>query len=204
MFSYQKMRLIHLRYSNDLTIELAGNDDFSPLLVMPSDDDGDDAMVSTEHKETYSVESFEPSEVDYDNDIDDVCVALESDGTPLGIQRLATKSSPMPVDASQQLSFGDYSTTLVFHFDQPLTSDFSFLLYSQMQPCVLTKSDQDDTDLHVYQHHFPEGYPGIICKHCLGEGGRGKCFWKENNLCRVKFQERILTHLKQCVKTKTV
>ncbi|KAL7535857.1 hypothetical protein ACHAWF_005293 [Thalassiosira exigua] len=60
---------------------------------------------------------------------------------------------------------------LVIPADKNTTTSFSFLLLSQMQPCVFTEADRLGK-----RKGLPAGFAGLACRHCFGGYGSGRFF----------------------------
>jgi hypothetical protein len=63
------------------------------------------------------------------------------------------------------------STPLVMDGDKPYSTDFSYQLMDQMQPCVFTEADRLGK-----RKGLPPGFPGLACRHCFGGYGSGRFF----------------------------
>lgn len=60
---------------------------------------------------------------------------------------------------------------LVIPADKSTATAFSFLLLSQMQPCVFTEADRLGK-----RKGLPTGFAGLACRHCFGGYGSGRFF----------------------------
>lgn len=60
---------------------------------------------------------------------------------------------------------------LVIPADKGTATSFSFLLLSQMQPCVFTEADRLGK-----RKGLPTGFAGLACRHCFGGYGSGRFF----------------------------
>lgn len=60
---------------------------------------------------------------------------------------------------------------LVIPSDKNTATAFSFLLLSQMQPCVFTEADRLGK-----RKGLPTGFAGLACRHCFGGYGSGRFF----------------------------
>jgi hypothetical protein len=60
---------------------------------------------------------------------------------------------------------------LVYESDKPYSTDFSYQLMDQMQPCVFTEADRLGK-----RKGLPPGFPGLACRHCFGGYGSGRFF----------------------------
>jgi hypothetical protein len=63
------------------------------------------------------------------------------------------------------------SAPLVLAEDKPYSTNFSYHLLSQMQPCVFTEADRLGK-----RKGLPPGFPGLACRHCFGGYGSGRFF----------------------------
>lgn len=64
-----------------------------------------------------------------------------------------------------------HTTLLVLPEDHSYSTQFSFHLLSQMQPCVFTEADRLGK-----RKGLPPGFPGLACRHCFGGYGSGRFF----------------------------
>lgn len=84
--------------------------------------------------------------------------------------------------------------------DRSLVTDFTFLLYSQMQRCEFITTEGDDKK---YKHHS-EGFPGIECRHCASSKKRerkGRYFpSSEKGLSDASFSQSVYSHMMKCQK----
>lgn len=60
---------------------------------------------------------------------------------------------------------------LVLPSDKEASTTFSYLLLSQMQPCVFTEADRLGK-----RKGLPTGFAGLACRHCFGGYGSGRFF----------------------------
>jgi hypothetical protein len=60
---------------------------------------------------------------------------------------------------------------LVLPSDKESSTTFSYLLLSQMQPCVFTEADRLGK-----RKGLPTGFAGLACRHCFGGYGSGRFF----------------------------
>jgi hypothetical protein len=74
---------------------------------------------------------------------------------PDELPKLELSVPPPPVD----------SRPIVFPEDQALITDYLYLTLEQMAPCVLMEADR----VGCYKTR-QVGFPGISCRHCVGQG----------------------------------
>ena len=83
---------------------------------------------------------------------------------------------------------------LVFPEDQPLISDYLYLTLEQMAPCVLMEADR----VGCYKTR-KVGFPGLACKHCVGQAGCGRYFpASEASLSQTTTSQTIMNHVRNC------
>lgn len=83
---------------------------------------------------------------------------------------------------------------LVLPEDKDLISDYLYLTLEQMQPCNLMEADQ----VGCYKGR-EVGFPGLACKHCVGQAGCGRYFpASEASLSQTTTSQTILNHVRNC------
>lgn len=83
---------------------------------------------------------------------------------------------------------------LVFPEDKPLISDYLYLTLEQMSPCVLMEADR----VGCYKTR-KVGFPGLACKHCVGQAGCGRYFpASEASLSQTTTSQTIMNHVRNC------
>jgi hypothetical protein len=83
---------------------------------------------------------------------------------------------------------------LVFEEDRPLISDYLFLTLEQMAPCTLMEADR----VGCYKTR-KVGFPGLACKHCVGQAGCGRYFpASEASLSQTTTSQTIMNHVRNC------
>ncbi|CAB9508764.1 expressed unknown protein [Seminavis robusta] len=83
---------------------------------------------------------------------------------------------------------------LVFEEDQPLISDFLYLTLEQMSPCKLMEADR----VGCYKTR-KVGFPGLACRHCVGQAGCGRYFpASEASLSQTTTSQTIMNHVRNC------
>lgn len=88
----------------------------------------------------------------------------------------------------------DTAEPLVFEDEKPLIADFLFLTMQQMQRCTLTNADK----VGCYRVR-QVGFPGLACRHCIGQAGSGRYFpASEASLSQTTTSQTILNHVKNC------
>jgi len=91
---------------------------------------------------------------------------------------------PPPVDARP----------LVFPPDIPLISDYLYLTLEQMAPCTLMEADR----VGCYKTR-KLGFPGLACRHCVGQAGCGRYFpASEASLSQTTTSQTIMNHVRNC------
>ena len=91
---------------------------------------------------------------------------------------------PPPVD----------SRPLVFPEDKDLISDYLYLTLEQMAPCQLMEADR----VGCYKTR-KVGFPGLACKHCVGQAGCGRYFpASEASLSQTTTSQTIMNHVRNC------
>jgi len=88
-------------------------------------------------------------------------------------QSKASAVARVPAGESVSKSEQDMATSapLVTPEDKPYSTNFSYHLLSQMQPCVFTEADRLGK-----RKGLPPGFPGLACRHCFGGYGSGRFF----------------------------
>lgn len=83
---------------------------------------------------------------------------------------------------------------LVFPEDKSLISDYLYLTLEQMSPCVLMEADR----VGCYKTR-KVGFPGLACKHCVGQAGCGRYFpASEASLSQTTTSQTIMNHVRNC------
>mmetsp|Transcript_6015 Transcript_6015/g.8513 ORF Transcript_6015/g.8513 Transcript_6015/m.8513 type:complete len:1159 (+) Transcript_6015:162-3638(+) len=83
---------------------------------------------------------------------------------------------------------------LVIPDDKPLISDYLYLTLEQMQPCRLMEADK----VGCYKGR-KVGFPGLACKHCVGQAGCGRYFpASEASLSQTTTSQTIMNHVRNC------
>ncbi|KAL3907331.1 MAG: hypothetical protein SGILL_008921, partial [Bacillariaceae sp.] len=83
---------------------------------------------------------------------------------------------------------------LVFPEDQELISDYMYLTLEQMSPCFLMEADR----VGCYKGR-QVGFPGLACRHCVGQAGCGRYFpASEASLSQTTTSQTILNHVRNC------
>jgi hypothetical protein len=83
---------------------------------------------------------------------------------------------------------------LVFPEDMSLISDYLYVTLEQMAPCVLMECDR----VGCYKGR-KVGFPGLACKHCVGQAGCGRYFpASEASLSQTTTSQTIMNHVRNC------
>jgi hypothetical protein len=83
---------------------------------------------------------------------------------------------------------------LVLPEDRDLISDYLYLAMEQMQPCNLMDADR----VGCYKGR-KTGFPGMACKHCVGQAGCGRYFpATEASLSQTTTSQTIANHVRNC------
>ena len=83
---------------------------------------------------------------------------------------------------------------LVVPEDTPLISDYLYLALEQMQPCNLMDADR----VGCYKGRRT-GFPGLACRHCIGQAGCGRYFpASEASLSQTTTSQTIVNHVRNC------
>lgn len=83
---------------------------------------------------------------------------------------------------------------LVTPEDRPLITDYLYLALEQMQPCNLMDADR----VGCYKGRRT-GFPGLACKHCIGQAGCGRYFpASEASLSQTTTSQTIVNHVRNC------
>jgi len=83
---------------------------------------------------------------------------------------------------------------LVLPEDKPLISDYLYLALEQMQPCNLMDADR----VGCYKGRRT-GFPGLACRHCIGQAGCGRYFpASEASLSQTTTSQTIVNHVRNC------
>eukprot|EP00934_Nitzschia_sp_Nitz4_P007239 Nitzschia sp. Nitz4//scaffold11_size288233//216253//219668//NITZ4_000803-RA/size288233-snap-gene-0.57-mRNA-1//-1//CDS//3329534161//7229//frame0 len=83
---------------------------------------------------------------------------------------------------------------LVFPEDKSLISDYLYLTLEQMCPCVLMEADR----VGCYKTR-KIGFPGLACRHCVGQAGCGRYFpASEASLSQTTTSQTIMNHVRNC------
>jgi hypothetical protein len=103
------------------------------------------------------------------------------------------EKEPGPVEEEQQQPYVD-PRPVVFPEDRPLISDYLYLTMEQMAPCTLMESDR----VGCYKTRTL-GFPGLACRHCVGQAGCGRYFpATEASLSQTTTSQTILNHVRNC------
>ena len=101
-------------------------------------------------------------------------------------------ASAVPLERPQQPPVD--SRPLVFPDDKSLISDYLFLTLEQMAPCTLMEADR----VGCYKTR-QVGFPGLACKHCVGQAGCGRYFpASEASLSQTTTSQTIMNHVRNC------
>ena len=83
---------------------------------------------------------------------------------------------------------------LVFPNDKQLISDYLYLTLEQMAPCNLMEADR----VGCYKNR-EIGFPGLACRHCVGQAGSGRYFpASEASLSQTTTSQTIMNHVRNC------
>lgn len=83
---------------------------------------------------------------------------------------------------------------LVLPEDKLLISDYLYLALEQMQPCNLMDADR----VGCYKGRRT-GFPGLACKHCIGQAGCGRYFpASEASLSQTTTSQTVVNHVRNC------
>lgn len=83
---------------------------------------------------------------------------------------------------------------IVFPEDKSLISDYLYVTLEQMAPCVLMECDR----VGCYKGR-KVGFPGLACKHCVGQAGCGRYFpASEASLSQTTTSQTIMNHVRNC------
>lgn len=83
---------------------------------------------------------------------------------------------------------------LVFPEDEALISDYLYLTLEQMSPCLLMEADR----VGCYKTR-KVGFPGLACRHCVGQAGCGRYFpASEASLSQTTTSQTIMNHVRNC------
>eukprot|EP00522_Entomoneis_paludosa_P016089 CAMPEP_0172463640 /NCGR_PEP_ID=MMETSP1065-20121228/47918_1 /TAXON_ID=265537 /ORGANISM="Amphiprora paludosa, Strain CCMP125" /LENGTH=1180 /DNA_ID=CAMNT_0013219641 /DNA_START=52 /DNA_END=3594 /DNA_ORIENTATION=+ len=86
------------------------------------------------------------------------------------------------------------SRPLVYPEDKQLISDYLYLTLEQMAPCMLMEADR----VGCYKTRSV-GFPGLACKHCVGQAGCGRYFpASEASLSQTTTSQTIMNHVRNC------
>lgn len=100
---------------------------------------------------------------------------------------IGTQNSSVPVDDVKLYP-------LVTPDEKHLVADYLFLALEQMQPCNLMDSDR----VGCYKGRRT-GFPGLACKHCVGQAGCGRYFpASEASLSQTTTSQTIINHVRNC------
>mmetsp|Transcript_7489 Transcript_7489/g.18731 ORF Transcript_7489/g.18731 Transcript_7489/m.18731 type:complete len:1119 (-) Transcript_7489:136-3492(-) len=109
-------------------------------------------------------------------------------------QKKAEPTPPPPEEEEQEPPPPVDDRPLVFPEDQDLISDYLYLTLEQMSPCVLMEADR----VGCYKGR-KVGFPGLACKHCVGQAGCGRYFpASEASLSQTTTSQTIMNHVRNC------
>lgn len=101
--------------------------------------------------------------------------------------------SVIKIDGAKEIQEPDFYP-LVLPEDKPLISDYLYLALEQMQPANLLASDR----VGCYKGRRT-GFPGLACKHCVGQAGCGRYFpASEASLSQTTTSQTIVNHVRNC------
>lgn len=103
--------------------------------------------------------------------------------------------SPAPEEEVEQIPIPPVDDRpLVFPEDEELISDYLYLTLEQMSPCILMEADR----VGCYKGR-KVGFPGLACKHCVGQAGCGRYFpASEASLSQTTTSQTIMNHVRNC------
>lgn len=116
----------------------------------------------------------------------------QEDGTPAGAD---SKDASKEEEEEEQVEIPPVEPyPLVVEEDKPLISDYLYLTLEQMQPCNLMEADK----VGCYKGR-KVGFPGLACKHCVGQAGCGRYFpASEASLSQTTTSQTIMNHVRNC------
>jgi len=109
-------------------------------------------------------------------------------------QKKAEPTPPPPEEEEQEPLPPVDDRPLVFPEDEDLISDYLYLTLEQMSPCILMEADR----VGCYKGR-KVGFPGLACKHCVGQAGCGRYFpASEASLSQTTTSQTIMNHVRNC------
>jgi len=109
-------------------------------------------------------------------------------------QKKAEPTPPPPEEEEQEPPPPVDDRPLVFPEDEELISDYLYLTLEQMSPCILMEADR----VGCYKGR-KVGFPGLACKHCVGQAGCGRYFpASEASLSQTTTSQTIMNHVRNC------
>lgn len=82
-----------------------------------------------------------------------------------------SETSQQMTDDERQAASAVEAPPLVIGSDRAYSTKFTYLLISNMQPCVFTEADRLGK-----RRGLPKGFAGLACRHCFGGYGSGRFF----------------------------
>jgi hypothetical protein len=115
-------------------------------------------------------------------------VGGEEEETATAPDRFSEVEMEMPVQPPHD------ARPIVFPDDKPLISESLYLTMEQMAPCVLMEADR----VGCYKTR-EVGFPGIACRHCVGQSGSGRYFpASEASISQTTTSQTIMNHVRSC------
>jgi len=127
----------------------------------------------------------------YGDEADDAGInataTADADGSPSRREKEGENESIVDVEEPEPYP-------LVEPSDRPLISDYLYLALEQMQPCNLMDADR----VGCYKGRRL-GFPGLACKHCVGQAGCGRYFpASEASISQTTTSQTIVNHVRNC------
>jgi len=111
-----------------------------------------------------------------------------------GVEGSAKKRSVSPVILERPPQPPPDARPLVFPNDKNLISDYLYLTLEQMAPCNLMEADR----VGCYKNR-DIGFPGLACRHCVGQAGSGRYFpASEASLSQTTTSQTVMNHVRNC------
>ncbi|KAL3816268.1 hypothetical protein ACHAXA_008076 [Cyclostephanos tholiformis] len=136
-----------------------------------SDSDGNEEDVDDKSKPSDSAEDKEDVVDDIDGRHDNFAFGKDKDSVKKdNVDDEEKEDKTAGSEKKKKNPFAD-APPLVIPADEATATQFSFLLLSQMQPCVFTEADRLGK-----RKGLPTGFAGLACRHCFGGYGSGRFF----------------------------
>jgi len=169
-----------------------GRDPYGPLPPLSGPSAEDEAKLKSKHDVKESISKAKAAAKAAGDDSPKGKDKGDGDGTAGDGAEESKDGEDTPAPAAMVPEIEPYP--LVEPEDKDLISDYLYLTLEQMQPCNLMEADK----VGCYKGR-DVGFPGLACKHCVGQAGCGRYFpASEASLSQTTTSQTIMNHVRNC------